>query len=232
MKRLARPPEYFWRNYLEIMSKYIDLEIWPRKATFDFFKEFTYPQYNVCSTIELTKTLEFSQKRNLSSFILILFATLKAVNSIEEIKTRIQGEKVILYEVIHPSFTVLKPDSTFNFCTMNYEKEFTPFLQKVKQAMQETKSSKVLDLVPDRDDLVYISCLPWVSFTSISHPVNLKPVDSIPRITWGKYYKDHHRVMLPYSIQVHHALVDGFHVGEVFRLVQEFLNSPENIFTC
>ncbi|MGD9556758.1 MAG: CatA-like O-acetyltransferase [Mangrovibacterium sp.] len=32
-------------------------------------------------------------------------------------------------------------------------------------------------------------------------------------------------MLLPFSVQVHHALVDGFHVGEYFQKLQEYLDS-------
>jgi chloramphenicol O-acetyltransferase type A len=43
--------------------------------------------------------------------------------------------------------------------------------------------------------------------------------DSIPRFAFGRAERDGARLWLPMSVEVHHALMDGVHVG---RLVQEF----------
>jgi chloramphenicol O-acetyltransferase type A len=80
---------------------------------------------------------------------------------------------------------------------------------------------------PGRDDLLYITSIPWVSFTGITHPVHMNPVDSIPRISWGKYFEEYNKIKLPLSVQVHHALADGVHMGQYFNNLQEILNNPE-----
>jgi chloramphenicol O-acetyltransferase type A len=54
----------------------------------------------------------------------------------------------------------------------------------------------------------------------------MNPVDSIPRIAWGKYFEENGKIKLPLSVQVHHALVDGLHVGQYFNAIQEILDNP------
>ena len=74
-----------------------------------------------------------------------------------------------------------------------------------------------------------MTSIPWVSFTSFIHPIHMNPVDSIPRIAWGKFFSKESRKKMPLSVQVHHALADGFHVGRYFNLVQEYLDEPDRL---
>ena len=53
----------------------------------------------------------------------------------------------------------------------------------------------------------------------------MNPVDSIPRIAWGKFFSKGDRIKMPLSVQIHHALADGIHVGRYFNLVQEYLDA-------
>ncbi len=76
-----------------------------------------------------------------------------------------------------------------------------------------------------RDDLIYITCLPWISFTHISHTISLNKDDSVPRISWGKYFTENNKVLLPFSVQVNHALVDGVHIGQYFFKLQDLINT-------
>jgi chloramphenicol O-acetyltransferase type A len=92
--------------------------------------------------------------------------------------------------------------------------------------MEKSKSNMNMRDESERDDLLYITSVPWVSFTGMTHPVQMKPVDSIPRISWGKYFEENGRVKLPLSVQVHHALMDGVHVGQYFIKLQELLDNP------
>ena len=51
------------------------------------------------------------------------------------------------------------------------------------------------------------------------------PHDSVPRITWGKYFKTADKILMPLSVQAHHALIDGRHMGKYFEKTQELLDN-------
>jgi chloramphenicol O-acetyltransferase type A len=56
----------------------------------------------------------------------------------------------------------------------------------------------------------------WVSFTSFKHPIHSQPADSVPRFAWGKLFEDGEYFKMP-SVQAHHALMDGVHMGRFFE---------------
>ncbi len=58
--------------------------------------------------------------------------------------------------------------------------------------------------------------------------MNLEPADSVPRFAWGKYDRQGDRLLMPLDVQVHHALMDGVHVGKYFTLLQSYLDNPES----
>jgi len=49
--------------------------------------------------------------------------------------------------------------------------------------------------------------------------------DSVPKISFGKFLVKDGKKMMPVSIHVNHALMDGFHVGQYAALFQELLNN-------
>ena len=70
-------------------------------------------------------------------------------------------------------------------------------------------------------NIIHFSAIPWIRFTSVSHPRHFGIRDSIPKITMGKYYHEGDRMMIPVSTHVHHALADGLHVGQFTACLQE-----------
>lgn len=68
---------------------------------------------------------------------------------------------------------------------------------------------------------IYISCVPWTRITSVKHPANFKEIDSVPRITWGKIYQEHHDSYIDLSIQVNHSFQDGYHLGLLIKKIEE-----------
>ena len=78
--------------------------------------------------------------------------------------------------------------------------------------------------------LIYFTTLPWLSFTSFAHARKRGREDSVPRIAFGKFVKENDRTWMPFSVEVHHALMDGLHVGRYVNRLQEALANPEIIF--
>jgi len=75
-----------------------------------------------------------------------------------------------------------------------------------------------------RDDMAYITCLPWVTFTQLTHTMTLNNEDAVPRLSWGKYFDDNGKRLLPFSVQAHHSFVDGIHIGRYIDILQIFLD--------
>ena len=60
------------------------------------------------------------------------------------------------------------------------------------------------------------------------HPLGTHPPDSVPRFAWGRFYEQDAALKMPLSVQGHHALMDGVHVGAYYELVQRYLAEPES----
>ena len=49
----------------------------------------------------------------------------------------------------------------------------------------------------------------------------------MPKISFGKFTRENDRTVMPFSVEVHHALVDGLHVGRYIARIEEMLAQPE-----
>ena len=207
--------------------KYIDMKSWPRREHFHFFSAMDYPHFNLCANVDITRLHSFLKKHGMPFFSAVLYLSARAANSIKEFHYRIRDNRIVEHEKINPAITVLGRDEVFGYCTIEYRPEAGEFLAKAAAVIAEAKINPTIAEDPTRDDVLYYTCIPWISFTSLTHPINLHPVDSIPRIAWGKYYSAGGRVLLPHSVQAHHGLMDGLHVGRYLSLFQELLDQPE-----
>lgn len=209
--------------------KFIDVETWKRKKHYHCFKNLDYPHFSICANLAITPFYSFIKKNNLSFFKTFIYLATKTANDIKEFHYRIRKDLIVEHEIIHPSFTMMTKQEVFNFCTTTYSESFPGFIRDTTTKM--TMASIAVNLEDDlgRDDLIYMTSIPWISFTSITHPIHMSPTDSIPRIAWGKYLNENDKIIIPLSVQVHHALADGAHVGQYFTLIQDYLNHPEEI---
>lgn len=207
--------------------KIIDLSTWKRAEHYQFFHSMDYPQYNICMYLDITHFLKKIKERRLPFYYAMTYVVMEAVNEVEEFRYRIHGEQVVLYDKIHPSFTEMTPgDDLFKIVTVDLEDTLEGFVVSARKKADSQKDYFPLSEL-SRDDLVYITCIPWISFTHLSHTIRLNRDDAVPRISWGKYFKEGDKVKLPFSVQVSHAFCDGMHVGRYLELLQAHLDSVE-----
>jgi chloramphenicol O-acetyltransferase type A len=51
----------------------------------------------------------------------------------------------------------------------------------------------------------------------------------VPKIVFGRHREAGGRRWMPVSVEVHHALVDGLHVGRFFERFQALLDDPPGL---
>lgn len=209
--------------------KYIDLETWNRKEHFAFFYRMDYPQFNICFNLDITHFLEFTKRNDLSFYYAMIHAVTTVVNETEHFRYRIREGKVLLHKKIHPSFTDMQPnnDDLFKMITVDLKDDIFEFVKMAKETSAKQKDFLRVDKLIGRDDLIYITCIPWISFTHVSHTITINKNDAVPRISWGKYFKEGDKVLLPFSVQVHHALMDGVHIGQYAEKLQKYLDQTK-----
>lgn len=206
--------------------KFIDIENWKRKDHYNYFRQLDYPHFNICGNLDITNFYRYIKENELPFFISVLYASTKTANNIREFRFRIREDKLIEHEVVSPSFTVMTDGEVFSFCAVKFMDKYNDFKSNTLREIEKIKNNVTIEDEPGRDDLLYITSIPWISFTNITHPIQMNPVDSIPRISWGKYFEENGKIKLPLSVQAHHALVDGIHVGQFFNTIQEILDNP------
>lgn len=198
--------------------KEIDIEKWDRKEHFLFFQKTDLPFYNTNFNIDITGLKEITKEADLSFNTTLIYITMRAMLKIENFKYRYENGRVVEYDDILPSFThIKKGESLFRFITVEFNDDLKKFDKDVKQKIADSKNYFDVDELKNGTNFVFISSLPWIPFTGIDHTLSVNKYDTIPRVTWGKYYQNGERVLLPYNIQVNHLFIDGLHVGMFYE---------------
>lgn len=205
--------------------KYLDLENWNRKQHFEHFSQLLDPYFAVTVDVDVTNAYQVAKEKNIPFFLIYLYSCLKTINSIENFRYRVTTDKRIkVYDVIHASATIIRPDNTFGFSFIHYSDNLDEFYQNFSKEKERILNST--DLFPpiNSDDCVYCSALPWIHFTGHKEPKNSEN-DSITRLAFGKFIEKENILKMPVSITVNHALIDGYHVGLFFENYQKTLDT-------
>jgi len=210
------------------MPKYLDLANWARRDLFEFFRGYERPHFNVCTRIDVTKLFKLLRDRpGVSVSLAYIYFALRVANEIEPFRYRLKEDKVIVHDVINGGSTVLLPNESFSYAYFDYHENFETFFLGAAKSIKRVQAEGLLKPTM-RDDLIYFTILPWVSFTSFAHARTPGRGESVPRIAFGKFTVENKRTLLPISVEVHHALMDGLHVGRYLNRFEEALRNPEN----
>jgi chloramphenicol O-acetyltransferase type A len=214
------------------MTKYLDVANWSRRDLFKFFLSYDNPFFNICLRLDVTEVLSWLRSRaKVSVSLANHYFALRVANEIEPFRYRLQDDKVLVHDVINGGTTVLLPDETFTFAYFDYHEDFDDFMKGAQESVAQTIAKPTFQPTP-RDNLIYFTTLPWFSFTSFAHARKRGRGDSVPRIAFGRFVKENDRTLMPFSVEVHHALMDGLHVGRYVDRLQEALSKPEDYLSA
>ncbi len=206
------------------MFKPIDTSSWKRKPYFDHYFNQIRCTYSITVNIDITNVLSFKDRNKVKLYPLLIYVISKAVNKYEEFRTAINDRGEIgIWETLSPCYTVFHKDSeSFSNIWTEWNDDLNLFLSNFEQDSKRFGQIDRIDAKPNTPANVFpISSLPWTTFTGFNLNIFADGTYLLPIFTYGKYFKDGNRYLIPLSIQVHHAVCDGFHVSRLINEIQQ-----------
>ncbi|NTU58803.1 MAG: hypothetical protein HGB00_07800 [Chlorobiaceae bacterium] len=207
--------------------KKIDLDTYPRRALFDAFISLDIPTYSITCQVDITSFRTIQATLDCGFFVPFSYLLSRAINAVPEFRHRLIDGDIYEFERIDPSYTVLQDDRTFSFCDSRHFDAFVEYRDHAQRQIQAAREHPVCD-DKEKHNSFFITNLPWLNFTSITHPFNRKYA-SIPIISVGRFCLHGDRVLIPIGLQCHHALVDGIHIGDFFGRLGELCSDPADV---
>ena len=207
------------------MKQLIDQATWNRREHFAFFSAFEEPFFGLVATVDCTRALVEAKRQGVPFFLYYLHAAMQAVNQVEAFRYRIEDGQVYCYDRIHASATIERADHTFGFSFLEYHDGLVDFLATANAEIAAVQASEGLRLNEQtgRPDVIHFSALPWVRFTGLSHARSFTHPDSCPKVSVGQIYMQGEATLMPVSVNIHHGLADGYHVGQFLTAFQQYL---------
>lgn len=193
-----------------------------RRDRFALFDGMDSPALNLCFPLALPDFRPWCREQELAPFHVLLCATLRAILAVENFRWRILDGEVIRVERLTPSFTVKNINDDLNFAMFDWSDDLREFVARGRAAGIAAANMTALNrqyaaLSPrEAKDQVFVTCIPWLDFTSIQHPTAALACPDIPSLAWGRFRDGPDgTLVLPFSVQAHHGFVDGFHVYQL-----------------
>jgi len=199
----------------------IDLESWERREFYEhFIKE-------VICTYSITMNLDISNLKNERLYPAMIWLLTKTVNEMPEFRTALTAEGLGIYDSMHPMYTVFnKENKNFSGIWSYFTEDYQNFLKNYETDVRMySRSTRYTPKDGTPANSFNISMLPWLEFSAVNINVFDEGKFLLPIFTMGKYFERDGKRLLPLSIQVHHAVCDGYHVGMFVEKLQNKIDS-------
>ncbi len=203
--------------------KKIDFTQWDRTLHYQIFRNSVQPQYCVTFELDITHFLKVIKKQNYSFTFSFVFAVSKCANQMKEFRYRFVNGNPVIFDKINTAFTYLNKETEL-FKVVHVEMTDT-MEEYIALAREKEQTQKEYFTGPLGNDIFQFSAFPWVTYTHISHTDSGNKDNATPLFDWGKYYEKDEKILLPFSVQVHHSFVDGIHIGKLADNLQHYLDN-------
>ena len=208
--------------------KTIDLNTWDRGKLFTFYIEKMRIVMSLTMDIDVTPLVRFTKKNGLKFYPAMIWAVSKIVNAHDEFKYGWDADgNLIKWDVVSPSYAHFhKEDENFTKTVTEFSDDLLEFHTRFLSDREKYKDVRAIaeNQPPNFFD---VTCLPWVRYKHFDVHVFDEGKFLAPVITWGKYEPEHGKLVMPLTMNIHHAVADGFHLSRFFNEVQELINALE-----
>lgn len=206
----------------------INLETWDRKEYFNhYFNQQT--TYSVTKEFDITLLKSMIKNKGYKLYPALIYIIVNIINQNKVFRTGINSEGNLGYwDKLNPLYTVFnKETEKFSNIWTESNVSFNSFYNSYKSDLLEYKDkNEMFPKKPIPENTVPISMIPWIDFSSFNLNIGNNSRFLLPIITMGKFYSKNNKIYLPVSLQVHHAVYDGYHVS---LFMSEFQNMVDSV---
>lgn len=204
----------------------IDLPTWHRRHIYECFRTQDFPYINMGVELDVTNLCRYVREEGISFYFSMIFAATKTADEIENFHYRILDDEPVFIEKNTAFATHLQPG---NPDFVEYECEDYPTMKEFARENRRKADLPIkeggLPQIAGRSDILNFSCIPWVRYTHFVRSITTFGKDSNPMITIGRFEKQGDRMTMPFSVQVHHGLMDGYQVSQYVTRLQQYLDA-------
>lgn len=204
----------------------IDLNTWERGSLFKFYIDNMRIVMSLTVDIDVAPLLAYTRKNNLKFYPAMIWVVSKVINSHDEFKYGWSNNgDLIRWDYISPSYTVFnQEDESFTKFVTEYTDNLFDFCKRTMDDQGKNKCERAI-IKNQPQNFFDVSCLPWIKYKHFDVHVFDEGKFLAPVVTWGKYEAEHNKVLMPLTMNIHHAVADGFHLSRFFNEVQALIDS-------
>lgn len=204
----------------------IDMSNYSRREHYLHYRR-TPCTYSLTASLNVTALLQTVKVGKLKLNPTLIYLITRAVNQIRELKMGLDENGALgFYDQISASYLIFhNDDKTFSEAYTPFNDNFVTFYNTITNDMEQYKDVKGYKVIEAPQNSFPISAMPWLTQTAMNLNMPAGADYFAPIITMGKYESSNGELKLPVSLQVNHAVCDGYHASLFFKQLQELIDS-------
>ena len=204
------------------MAREINPKDTTRAMAFELWMKAPNPMVTFFKTVDVTRLVKASKRRNLKFNMLLTWCIGKAAQGIKEFYLLPVGDKLMAYDSIAVNTIVKNKDGEVSSCDIPFCEDLEQYNQDyLKYTAQVARTGQDFDL---SENSMVIGTSAIVD-TEIDGAVGMNSgIFNNPFMIWGRYRRKLWKYELPISFQFHHTQMDGAHAGRFLANLQQEIN--------
>lgn len=204
----------------------INTETWERGELFRFYIEKLRNVMSMTVDTDVTKLVSFVRAHGLKFYPAMMWAVSKAVNGRAEFRYGWKDGDLVRWDYVSLYYADFHgEDERFVKLVTEYSGDLSEFHARFLADRERYKDLRAFDLKEIPPNTFDVSCLPWVRYRSFDIHVFDEGRYLAPVVTWGRFETENGKTVMPLSVNIHHAVADGWHLSRLFADVQEIINT-------
>lgn len=207
----------------------------PRADAYAFYRQAERPRWGLTFSVDLGPLLSRlpawrADMPGLTPFVAYHHALLRAANAVPALRQRLTPDGAVQWRSVDATPTVLRDDESFAVARLVYAERLDDFVSPALAAVALARQPDApWGVRVEQSGELHMTTLPGVAFTHFTHARRGGFDDATPSVALGRYQRDGAHAWMPVNLEVHHALVDGVHVGRFVETLQCLLAEPERL---
>ena len=202
-------------------------EVNPKETTrayaFEMWMKAPMPMLTFFKTLDVTRLVKISRKKNLKFNMLMCYCIGHAASSIKEFYMLPVKDKLMRYESIAVNTIVANSMGEVSSCDVPFRKELDKFNNDYLRLTKQVADTCTDHDLSEESMVIGTSAL---AHYEIDGAVGMySGIFNNPFIIWGKYKRNWFKTTLTLSFQFHHTQMDGVHAAHFLDNLQKAINA-------
>ena len=201
-------------------------EVNPKETTrayaFEMWMKAPMPMLTFFKTLDVTRLVKTSRKKNLKFNMLMCYCIGQAASSIKEFYMLPVKDKLMRYESIAVNTIVANSMGEVSSCDVPFSRELDKFNNDYLRLTKQVADTCTDHDLSEESMVIGTSAL---AHYEIDGAVGMySGIFNNPFIIWGKYKRNWFKTTLTLSFQFHHTQMDGAHAAHFLDNLQKAIN--------